>query len=284
MTGVHFLPSPGNSAFIARCVGAGLPSVVSLVGAGGKTSTLFWLAQALAAGRKRILVTTTTRMFPPEPKYVATLLIEPERPKRLAALRGLPRAPGILALFSHFDASEGKMIGCEPDEIDELKTEAVADVILVEADGARHCAIKAPAAHEPCIPRCSNTIVTLTGAAPLGCPANPSDIHRWPQFAAITGLCAGDPINQAALGRLLAHPEGMFKNAPAQAARHWLVNFQVAIDQSVPAMLAQLAHDHPQLDGVWIGNMHQSCPFSHAWVRRSGDNPPHTPDVRIHEI
>jgi probable selenium-dependent hydroxylase accessory protein YqeC len=69
MTGVHFLPSPGNSAFIARCVGAGLPSVVSLVGAGGKTSTLFWLARALAAGGQRVLVTTTTRMFPPEPKY-----------------------------------------------------------------------------------------------------------------------------------------------------------------------------------------------------------------------
>jgi probable selenium-dependent hydroxylase accessory protein YqeC len=81
-------------------------------------------------------------------------------------LRGLPRAPGIVALFSHFDASEGKVIGCEPDEIDELKALAVADVILVEADGARHCAIKAPAAHEPCIPRSSNTVIALTGARP----------------------------------------------------------------------------------------------------------------------
>jgi probable selenium-dependent hydroxylase accessory protein YqeC len=189
-----------------------------------------------------------------------------------------------VALFSHFDASEGKVIGCEPDEIDELKALAVADVILVEADGARHCAIKAPAAHEPSIPRSSNTVIALTGGAPLGCPANPADIHRWPLFAAITGLCAGDPIDQAALGRLVAHPEGMFKNAPAQAARHWLVNSQGALHASVPAMLAQLAHDHPELDGIWIGDMRKFSPFSHAWVRRSGDNPTTQPDANFHEL
>jgi len=267
MTGVYFLPSPRNREFLARCFGADLPPVVSLVGAGGKTSTLFWLAQTLAAGGQRVLVTTTTRMFPPDPKHGATILIEPARPQRLAALRGLPQAPSIVALFSHFDASEGKVRGLEPDEIDGLKTLAVADVILVEADGARHCALKAPSAHEPCIPRSSNSVIALTGAEPLGRPANPDNIHRWPQFAAITGLCPGDLISQAALARLIEHPEGMFKNATAHASRHWLVNTQCTLDASVPAMLAQLACDHCALNGVWVGNVQQPSPFSHAWVR-----------------
>jgi probable selenium-dependent hydroxylase accessory protein YqeC len=267
VAGVHFLQAPGNSDFIARCVGADLPSVVSLVGAGGKTSTLFWLAQVLVASGQRVLVTTTTRMFPPEPKFGVRVLIAPTLPQRLAALRSLPSAPGIVALFSQFDASQGKVAGCEPDEIDELKTLAVADVILVEADGARHCALKAPAEHEPCIPSGSNAVIALSGAASLGCPANPDNIHRWPQFAAITGLCPGDVINGAALSRLLEHPEGMFKNAPAQASRHWLVNTQGAIDASVPPMLALLANDHRALDGVWIGDMQRFNPFSHGWVR-----------------
>jgi probable selenium-dependent hydroxylase accessory protein YqeC len=272
MNCIQSLTSPCNDEFVARCVGADLPSVVSLVGAGGKTSTLFWLAQTLVTGGRRVLVTTTTRMFPPEPKYGATLLIEPTLAQRLAALRGLPSTPGIVALFSHFDASQGKVAGCEPDEIDELKTLAAADVILVEADGARHCALKAPAEHEPCIPSGSNTVIALSGAEPLGCPANPANIHRWPQFAAITGLCAGDRISQKALGRLLEHPDGMFKNAPAQARRHWLVNTQGAIDQSVQSMLAMLADRHGMIDGLWIGDMRQSNPFSHAWVR---DNTSH---------
>ena len=267
MAGVHFLQAPGNSDFIARCVGADSPSVVSLVGAGGKTSTLFWLAQVLVASGQRVLVTTTTRMFPPEPKFGVRVLIAPTLPQRLAALRSLPSAPGIVALFSQFDASQGKVAGCEPDEIGELKTLAVADVILVEADGARHCALKAPAEHEPCIPSGSNAVIALSGAASLGCPANPANIHRWPQLAAITSLRPGDVINGAALSRLLEHPEGMFKNAPAQASRHWLVNSQGAIDASVPPMLAQLANDHRALDGVWIGDMQRFNPFSHAWVR-----------------
>lgn len=267
MTCVHFLPSPCNSEFVARCVGADLPCVVSLVGAGGKTSTLFWLAQALVTGGRRVLVTTTTRMFPPEPKCGATLLIEPTLPQRLEALRVLPSAPGIVALFSHFDASQGKVIGCEADEIYEIKTMAVADVILVEADGARHCALKAPAEHEPCIPSDSNTVIALSGAEPLGCPAKPANIHRWPQFSAITGLSAGDRISERALGCLLEHPDGMFKNAPVQARRHWLVNTQGAINPLVKSMLALLADRHGMLDGLWIGDMRQSNPFSHAWVR-----------------
>lgn len=264
---VHFLPTPCNSEFVARCVGTNLPAMVSLVGAGGKTSTLFWLAQTLVSGGRRVLVTTTTRMFPPEPKWGATVLIEPSLPLRLAALRALPRAPGIVALFSHFDASEAKVRGLEPDQVDELKAMAIADVILVEADGARHCALKAPASHEPCIPRSSNTVVALSGAAPLGRPANPANIHRWPQFAAVTGLCAGDLINQNALGRLIEHPKGMFKNAPSCAAWHWLVNTQGTLDASVPVMLEQLARDHRSLNGVWVGNMQHPSPFSHAWVR-----------------
>ncbi len=267
MTGIHFLCAPGNSDFIARCIGADVPSVVSLVGAGGKTSTLFWLAQALAGGGQRVLLTTTTRMFRPEPGCGATLLIEPARAQRLAALRGLPRAPGVVALFSHFDATEGKVMGCAPDEIDELKVMAVADVILVEADGARHCALKAPAGHEPCIPRSTKTVIALTGGAPLGCPANPANIHRWPQFAAITGLSAGDRIGEKALGCLVEHPDGMFKNAPTQASRHWVVNTRGSLDASVQSMLGLLAQRHKALDGLWIGDMLQSNPLSHAWVR-----------------
>jgi probable selenium-dependent hydroxylase accessory protein YqeC len=264
---VHFMSSPCNGEFVGRCLGAALPPVISLVGAGGKTSTLFWLAQALAANGQRVLVTTTTRMFMPDPKHGATVLIEPEHAQRLAALRALPSAPGIVALFSLFNAADGKVAGCEPDEIYELKTMAIADVILVEADGAHHCELKAPAEHEPCIPRCSDAVIALTGASSLGSPANPANIHRWPQFAAITGLDPGDVINEVALSRLLEHAEGMFKNAPAQASRHWLVNTQGAIDASVPPMLALLADDHQALDGVWIGDMQRSNPFSHAWVR-----------------
>ena len=265
--GIQFLPCPSNGAFVARCVGAELPCVVSLVGAGGKTSTLFWLANEMVARGRRVLMTTTTRMFLPEPGCATTVLIEPEFRQRLAALQDLPLASGIVALFSSYDASTGKVAGCRPDEVDQLKSLAAADVILVEADGARHCALKAPAEHEPCIPGSSNTVIALTSAAPLGCPADPATIHRWPQFAAITGLSAGDEIGHDALGRLLVHPNGLFKNTPPQTRRHWLVNTHGTINPLLASMLEPLAQRYLALNGLWIGDMRQSNPFSHAWVR-----------------
>ena len=41
------------------------PAVISVVGAGGKTSLLFWLAEVLRASGRRVLITTTTHMFMP---------------------------------------------------------------------------------------------------------------------------------------------------------------------------------------------------------------------------
>lgn len=45
------------------------PSVISVVGAGGKTSTIFWLAQLFHASGRRVVVTTTTQMFLPDAAY-----------------------------------------------------------------------------------------------------------------------------------------------------------------------------------------------------------------------
>lgn len=39
--------------------------VISIVGAGGKTSCLFWLAQAFSQLGKKVMITTTTHMFLP---------------------------------------------------------------------------------------------------------------------------------------------------------------------------------------------------------------------------
>jgi probable selenium-dependent hydroxylase accessory protein YqeC len=264
---LNFHASPENDAFIARCMEQNSPQVVSLVGAGGKTSALFWLARALARRGRRVLVTTTTRMFRPEPADGLTVMIEADFTHRLTLLRQRPADTGIVALFSRFDESENKVSGCLPEEIDRLRDANVADAILVEADGAHHCLLKAPAAHEPCVPACSHTVIALSGGAALNRPAHPIEIHRWPQFAAITGLTAGARIGPVALARLLAHPEGMFKNVPPQARRLWLINAPVALDAATLSMLARLADQYKPLDSLWVADLRQTDPFSHAWLR-----------------
>ena len=41
------------------------PLLIAAVGAGGKTSTLFWLAELFQQAGRRVLLTTTTHMFVP---------------------------------------------------------------------------------------------------------------------------------------------------------------------------------------------------------------------------
>ena len=267
MSAVQLLFPPGNDDFLAHCIVSGESRVVSLVGAGGKTSTLFWLADALQQRGARVLITTTTRMQFPDSRFGFHCFVEPDFPARMAQAAALTDTPRIAAVFSAFDAGLQKATGCLPAEVDALKAAGVADVILVEADGAHHQSLKAPAAHEPCIPASSDMVVALTGGEVLLRPAQASGIHRWAEFSVLTGVREGDLLDEAVFDRLLSDPAGMFKNTPARAHRHWVINAQSTGDAGVFSMLESLMKSHPELDGVWLGNMRNPNPFTQAWVR-----------------
>ena len=49
--------------------------VVSLVGAGGKTTLMFALARELAAPQKLVITTTTTKIFYPSPSDTPYVLV-----------------------------------------------------------------------------------------------------------------------------------------------------------------------------------------------------------------
>lgn len=242
-----------------------------MVGAGGKTSTLFWLANALYQRGARVLVTTTTRMYFPDPRIGAQCIVEADFEARLARLKALDTRPGITALFGVIDERLKKAAGCLPEEIDTLKATGVADVILVEADGANHLPLKAPAEHEPCIPSSSDIVIACTGREALLSPAQSDRIHRWPIFAALTGAQEGEILDAAVFERLLTHPQGMFKSTPSRARRHWLINGHstgnTTENPATLAMLESIKLADLDLDGLWLGNMRNPNPFTHAWVR-----------------
>ncbi|WP_262411685.1 selenium cofactor biosynthesis protein YqeC [Aeromonas hydrophila] len=137
----------------------GRTTLISLCGAGGKTSTLFWLADYFHQQGKKVLLTTSTRMFLPASSSRRTLLIEADPIRQLTRCQALPDEPMQLVLFSHLDRASGKAVGPSPQQIDLLKGQQRFDIILVEADGAHHKLLKAPALHEPCIPQHSDWVI-----------------------------------------------------------------------------------------------------------------------------
>ncbi len=265
---IQFLSPPENADFVRVCTKLGSSPVVSLIGAGGKTSTLFWLAREIERCGLRVLITTTTHMYLPDQDAVAQCIIEADLTRRVAALQ--TANTGIVACFTEFDEQTGKVTGCLPEEVEALKMAALADVVLVEADGARHCALKVPGEHEPCVPACTDVVIAVSGGDALMRPADPECIHRWPLFSALAGIEAGDLLDARVFDRLLSHPQGVFKNVPAHAERHWLVNSSRQ-DEVLIDMLQSLADAHGELDGLWLGDMRQQKPFTMALLRKRND-------------
>ncbi len=119
-------------------------AVISIVGAGGKTSLIFAWARELAAAGKKVVITTTTHMY---------------RPGRM-------EEEGIRIVAQDDPERPGKVMAPPSDVLDSLRE--TADVVLIEADGSRRMPLKWPAPWEPVIPDYTDFTVCVAGLSALG--------------------------------------------------------------------------------------------------------------------
>ena len=185
-------------------LGIGRGDVVAAVGAGGKTSLVYALAAEARDQGLRVLVTTTTHMGTLPEATTGPLFVESDGVSDAsieAALRDHGRAT-ILGRRVRAD----KLEGLPPERVDALA--ARADLVLVEADGARGRSLKAPAAHEPVVPASASILVVLAALDVLGTPAGGELVHRPEIVGRLTGLGPDEPVTEDALAACLAHPDG----------------------------------------------------------------------------
>ena len=187
--------------------------IVALVGAGGKTTTMFRLAAEQVAAGAQVITTTTTHIRPPEPGQTGELVLATER------LALLDRAAAALARHRHItvatgDAAEGKLRGIPPEWAPDLLALTQGGVVLVEADGAKGRIIKAPAEYEPVMPLGVGLVFLVASAEALGQPLSDAIAHRLERVEALTGLKTGETVTPQALARLETHQEGALKHIP----------------------------------------------------------------------
>ncbi len=165
------------------------PGVTAVIGSGGKTTLLAVLARALTGAGRRVILTTTTHIYP----FAGMPATDGDAAAVAAALAQSPAvcvgAPG----------PQGKL--CAP-ALPMAALAALADYVLVEADGAHRCPLKAHAPHEPAIPPGAARVVCVAGAAGFGRPVAEA-VHRPGRFAALTGAALTDPVTPALAARAL---------------------------------------------------------------------------------
>ncbi|MHC1719692.1 MAG: selenium cofactor biosynthesis protein YqeC [Clostridiaceae bacterium] len=179
--------------------------VVSIVGAGGKTTLMFSLAKKLKANYK-VLVTTTTKIgFPAQNQYDCIAVGSENFPKYNSL-----QQKGIY-IYGTSVNDENKLVGLAPELLDSLT--AYFDYILIESDGARRKLIKGWTCYEPVICKSTTHTIGVLNLKVLGMDVTEDNVHRIEEFIKITGAHRGEKINEKHLARLVFHKNGLFKSS-----------------------------------------------------------------------
>jgi probable selenium-dependent hydroxylase accessory protein YqeC len=191
--------------------------VITLVGAGGKTSLMFTLARQLAGPNSAVLTTTSTKIKLPTKDQSPHLHEVRDAQDLLNRLGRLDAVPTHVTALAPVQDHPQKRTGLTPNDIDTLAAVGPFRWIIVEGDGAARKPLKAPAEHEPVIPASSSHVIVLAGLDGLGQPLGGTSVHRPDLFANLSGLTPGEAVTPEALAKVLNHPLGGRKGVPGDA-------------------------------------------------------------------
>lgn len=205
---------PPLEALIAGPDGA-FPRMTALVGAGGKTTLMYALAERMAAAGRCVVCTTTTKIFPPE-KGLPVILTDGRDGDALG--EALERV-AIVVAARRFLRDVGKLEGIAPEGLAALADSLPHAHWIVEADGAARKPLKVPAPHEPVLPVRLDCCVAVLGLDAVGRPLDEAHVHRAGLACALAGQKPGSAITPETLARLVRHPEGLFRTCPPSCRR-----------------------------------------------------------------
>jgi probable selenium-dependent hydroxylase accessory protein YqeC len=184
-----------------EALGISSGDVVAFVGAGGKSGAILAVSDGLTQAGMKVLVTTTTKMLLSEADGIGPLVTSEDTGElRDKTERAFSEASVVVAGSGML--SKNRVGGVDPGWIGDLA--ALADVVLVEADGSRRRPIKGTADHEPAMPTTATLVVAVGNVNALGTPVDEEHVHRPEVFSVLTGVGPGQSITPGAFATALA--------------------------------------------------------------------------------
>ncbi|MBD5644549.1 putative selenium-dependent hydroxylase accessory protein YqeC [Clostridium botulinum] len=223
-------------------------SVISIVGAGGKTSLMLNLSEELRPYNK-VLSTTTTKIYTPNKTSYDFMCIG----EKNCYIYDHLRKNGVY-VYGKFINSDNKLIGFNKNFLDEKFK--YFDYSILEADGSKKKPIKGWRDDEPVI--CKNTNKTI-GVLDITCInkiINDFNVHRVSYFLKITNGKLGEKISIPMISSLVTHPLGLFKGSLGE--RILFINKvenQHNIFLSYELIKHLLSISNPFIDKIVIGSL-----------------------------
>lgn len=212
----------------ADAIGLRRGDTLALVGAGGKTTlTILIGLELLARGEPVVCCATTMTLLPaPHPRVrvvyaehedAAQAVAEAYASQQLPWVAGRPsdqHDPNCRArtrLAQPIALTDAKIAGVSPAEIDRIRAALPQAILILEADGARHRWLKAPAEHEPQLPASTTILAPMAHLGVIGKPLGEEHVHRPERVARILGVALETPLTPKMVAAILTHPDGGMK-------------------------------------------------------------------------
>ena len=244
--------------------------LVSFVGGGGKTTTMFRMASDLVAQGHRVVTTTTTQISAQQmalsPHHIT--YEQGQDADRLIRLLGEQLAvhPHILVVGPS-DHDTDRACGVDADVVEAVAAMPQVDCVLNEADGARLRPFKAPAEHEPVVPRGTTLLVPVVGIEVIGRPLTDEHVYRAAVASRLAGVALGASVTPEIVAAVLTDFQGGLKGLPIGARVMPFIN---KVESGTLALAHSLA-DHllacQQVESVVIGSVQDHNPVREVWSR-----------------
>lgn len=187
--------------------------VISIVGAGGKTTLMYALAKHFSENGARTIVTTTTHIYQPEGRLWAHSPAAVEALWREGTYAVVGRAEGVKkpgdAELAEEPGKANKLTALPEEEL--AAYVQMADIVLIEADGAKQKPCKAPAGHEPVIPEASDIVIGVMGMKAMG-KSLAEGCFRMEEAVRLLDAAPEDIITADIMAAILASEKGTRKN------------------------------------------------------------------------
>lgn len=174
--------------------------IISIIGSGGKTSLMRYLAANCS--EKKVLITTSTKIGLPK---VGTEALVMDDFSRLGHFDARIEIAGVPVK----DQPKLKM----PPEVELVNSFSQFEAVFIEADGSKQRPLKAWADFEPVVLPQTTMTVGILPLSVLGQRINTQTIHRLERFLSVFPLKNGQLITPAVLAEISAHSQGLFAKA-----------------------------------------------------------------------
>ena len=257
-----------RSGLLTDSLGLQEREMISLAGAGGKTTLMFRLAKELVLQGKKVITTTTTKILEPLSEETVRLIVDSDE-KKLQHLVALHLDQDRHLTVARERLGSGKLQGVSPEVAANLWNSTGADTVIVEADGAAGRPGKAPREHEPVIPSNTTLVIALLGLDAIGRQLNDENAFQPELISKVTGVRVGEKMTGPMLAILMTHREGIFKGAPAGSR---VVSFINKID--LPGGLRKgralareiLNRKHPRIERIVLGQLRHDPPVAEVFL------------------